>query len=1140
MNKQEYLLYLEKEIMAVLDDYHLNNYKKQIFAWKLNADFNRTYKESYLWNRSLFLSTNACILLKENQNKKLAINALKESAEILEYLSEISEDYDKHYLLVLSALCYDLAGYQANAYCLTNKLDEYKFNTDDAYINLVPDNFIVEQIRLVLLKKIPLANHLLDKLDQDDLGLTLFNNAIKKWYSYILNLDEADFLKELHNAYQFYLNTANTYISHLIFLLEARLLLFRERSIWDNLKQIDPISKNLHWQKYIKLLSHDIYDINRIKNIERRISKFEFWISQLRAVEKGFLDSENNYVIQMPTSAGKTFIAELSILNYLIKFPQKKCIYVAPFRALISEKENDISQYFSKLGFSVSAITGSYEIDEFQDVIIEETDVLIATPEKIDLLLRLNPDFFNNVSLIVIDEGQIIGDINQRASLLEFLIIRLRIKIQNLKTLFISAVMPPQNANEYALWLSGNESNVLRSLLFKDSNVNEEWEPTRKLIASFAWNGNRGRITFQNVITEDEKTRESQGAFIPSFLVAKEFGDECPKKGNKPETAAALAYKLSSEGNTLVFCAQVPRIKSVAKPLLRIIDIMKTKSIPSWFVEDKDKESYYYSNIWYGSNSYVTKAIKSGIGIHYGSMPEQVRSAVENDFRNGKLRVLLATNTVGQGINFPIKNLIFYSIIIGWDTKNNRPNYIQKRDFWNIVGRAGRAGEETEGKVIFVINSDNDSLLYNVYTNKENIEDANSLLYNVLDAMINSRINAEKFDEYIALLSEPYLLDLITEEIIGTEDEKIIEEMIDNSLFKIQIDKREIDIEPIRTSFKKIHKKFREQASQEQLEVYGKTGFSFTSSKIIDGFIEQNKDELEIIIKDDDYFQLLSLFLRLIEQNSFSELESYKLKKIDLAPSSCFDIIKLWIEGKDTRKLQGEWSKLNIDLEQLNIFISEALYYLYPWALTTFLTILSYKLRIEIKDFSEGIKNLTSFVKFGLNNSTACLARSLGIKGRNTSLLLSKKSNGLAGKEFIRWLANLIIEEINNFKISKFDKKNIQDISLKLTPNSFREVPSLFSFYIKGIYYDENRRRISKLIKIGDKLLCERDYKNKYDPYAIRILLDKNEVGYVPREFAKIVSSEIDLNRTSYDITVKKLEALKEYKRIYVEMIKRT
>ena len=92
-------------------------------------------------------------------------------------------------------------------------------------------------------------------------------------------------------------------------------------------------------------------------------------------------------------------------------------------------------------------LRGPYKRSEYQDVILSDSDLLIATPEKIDLLLRLNPEFFENVSFVVVDEGHIIGDISTRATLLEFLIIRLRIKIPALKTLFISAVMPPENAN---------------------------------------------------------------------------------------------------------------------------------------------------------------------------------------------------------------------------------------------------------------------------------------------------------------------------------------------------------------------------------------------------------------------------------------------------------------------------------------------------------------------------------------------------------------------------------------------------------------------------------------------------------------------------------------------------------------------
>ena len=54
--------------------------------------------------------------------------------------------------------------------------------------------------------------------------------------------------------------------------------------------------------------------------------------------------------------------------------------------------------------------------------------------------------------------------------------------------LFISAVMPPINANEYSSWLNnGDSDNVIRALLNKDSSPNEQWEPTLKLIGKFKW-----------------------------------------------------------------------------------------------------------------------------------------------------------------------------------------------------------------------------------------------------------------------------------------------------------------------------------------------------------------------------------------------------------------------------------------------------------------------------------------------------------------------------------------------------------------------------------------------------------------------------------------------------------------------------
>ncbi len=1134
MNKEEYITEIAVDIISLLDDYKLNNYKKQIFAWRLNATFNRTYDVTYLWNRALFLSTNACILLQNDSNEKLAMNSLKECAEIYEYLSElpdISEKYDQQYLLLLASLCYDLAGYQANAYCTANKIINYKLISKNENIKLEPDNIIIEQIRYILLKKIPLANYMLKQYEVNgNIGLKLFIDSISKWYKFILNLEKQEYLLGLHQAYKYYLSIANTHTSHLLLMLETRLMLFDKRSIWKNLSKDELILTNSFWKKYVKLLAQDLYSSNNLKSVENRHSKFEFWTSQLRALENGLINVDENFVVQMPTSAGKTFIAELLILKHLINHPEKKCIYIAPFRALTAEKEIEIGQYFTKLGYSVSSLTGSYEIDAFQDVILNESDVLIATPEKIDLLLRTNPDFFNDISFITVDEGHIVGDISSRSSLLEFLIIRLRIKIPSIRTLFISAVMPPVNATEYSLWLSGKEKNVLRSLQFSDSNVYEEWEPTRKLISSLNWVGDNANINFQNVITEDETTRVNKGAIVYSYLKNKEFDNKIPLKNNKIQTTSSLAYKMALEGNTLVFCAQPRQTKWISDPLLSIIKSLPENEMPTWFKINTDKESYYYSNIWYGENFYITNAIKFGIGIHFGDMPEQVRNSVENDFRNGNLRILLSSNTVGQGLNFPIKNLIFYSIQLG------QANYIDKRDFWNIIGRAGRAGKETEGKVIFIINTNIDRNLYNTFTNKANIEEANSFFYVILQAFLDGRINDITLNNYTSILSEPYLLDLITEEILETDFEDIVQKIIDNSLFKIQIDKRDIDIAPLKNSLKKIFINFKEHLSLDQINVYRKTGFSFNSNRIIDDFITLRLEELRTIIQNDEYLLIIEKFLELLNENIIEELKDSKLNRIVTKPSNYYVIIEKWIQGISIQELQIEWSRLDNNRENLNIFISKAFYYLYPWGLTTFLTILAYKLNISINELPEKIKNLSSFIKFGVNQSTACLACSLGIKSRQLSLLLYEESVFLTGKDFIRWLSNLSSEEIENYQISKFDKNNLHNVSLKLTPYHFRNVPNSFEFEIKGIYYEQSRRDISKRVVLGEVLDYERDKGNRIDPYAIMISKNNEMIGFIPKEYAKLITSEIDINETKYTIVVTEITEGDEYNKIRTEM----
>ncbi|XHR97420.1 DEAD/DEAH box helicase [Mucilaginibacter sp. UC70_90] len=923
MNAVEYFQGTEGELNRILEDPKFLNHRNQLAAWKLSTAFNRSYDEGYLWSRALFLSSNGCQILLHGNNPRLAINSLKESAVIYENFSYISENYDRDFALILSALCYDLAGYQANAVCLVKSTEEYQFKSNDENVYTGSDNYILRHIRQILLKNIVKAESMIDRQRETDLGLLLFNRAIKKWYKHVLQGVETDFLDDLDKVYQFYLNAFNIPVSQLLFLLRTRIGLYLDRSVWRNLNDIGHIKGNAIWNKYIRLLANDVYDGQGIKSIDKRRSKFELWTSQLRAVQKGILGTDESFIIQMPTSAGKTFIAELAILNALTRFPGQKCLYISPFRALTNEKEAELSDHLSKLGYSISEISGNYEIDEFQDITLADTDVLIATPEKIDLLLRLNPGYFAAVSLVVVDEGHILGDISPRSSLLEFLIIRLRMKIAGLKILFISAVMPPPNADQYAIWLSGNAANVVRSSLFPDSPPAEEWEPTRKLLGKFTWEGNRGQILYKNRSIQDERTRAIIPLYISAIIRKRLYANTFPNGDNKAQTSAALAYRLSMEGNTLVFCAQVRETERVGEALLLLLDLLSNnnEAVPEWFHLNRDRESYFYARKWYSGDSYIPRCLSYGIGVHFGDLPESVRRSVEEDFLRGNLKVLISTNTIGQGLNFPIKNLIIHSTIMN-AAAGNLDN-VEVRDFWNIIGRAGRAGMETEGQIIYNVKSIRDASEYERYTNKANIPSANSILFNVLEAMLAHRISDSLFESYIKILAEPYLLNLITEETIGTDDEEVINAILDNSLFKIQCLQQQWDIEPIKASFRRVFRTIKETAGINQIKVYAETGLCLKSNQDIENYIETNREIIEAILAEDAYIALLELIFEMFDTLKIPEMESHKFTRIGAKFIDFLPVTKAWIAGADIDVIQLEWGNLHANKTFFNLLVAE-------------------------------------------------------------------------------------------------------------------------------------------------------------------------------------------------------------------------
>jgi helicase len=1135
MTEDEFVAETARELENLQQASKYINHRNQVIAWKLSAEFLRSYDEHYLWSRALFLSTGACMIFQSNT--KLSIRSLREAAVLYENLSDISEHYDRQYCRILSALCYDISGYQANAVCMIRGQEMYTFSSGYG-IELRADNYILSHIQRILLKHIPLARTEINRELDIDPGIRLLNNFFEQWYTFILTGNRGNYEESIEESYNYYLDRCNIPISGLLFLLKTRVKLFDERSIWNTLNAVEQISTDLIWNKYIKLLGNDIYSGNRIKETRNRFSKFEFWTSQLRAVQKGILSLETSFVVQMPTSAGKTFIAELAILNALVKNPGSKCLYISPFRALTHEKENELSHNLSKLGYSVSAMSGTYEIDEYQDLILSETDVLIATPEKIDLLFRVSPDYFNAISLVVVDEGHIVGDVNSRSTLMEFLIIRLRRLKPNLKTFFISAVMPPLNANQYSKWLSGDPNNVVRSLTHEDSGSEDQWEPTRKLIGSFTWQGQNGIIAFKNLSTENEETRVVTPAFVPGIIKKKQFAGIYPDGLNKAQTSAALAYRLSQEGNTLVFCAQPRETERVGLALLNILFALSETEevIPEQFNDNTETQSYFFALKWFGPDSYITRCIKKGIGVHFGDLPEAVRRSVEEDFVNGKFKVLISTNTIGQGLNFPIKNLIFHSTIL--TSGPSGTVYVSVRDFWNIIGRAGRAGVETEGQIVFVIKSAVDRSSYERYTEKVNIEPGESMFFKLLKMLYANRISQNTLENYLALISEPYLLNIIAEETVEQDTEDIITSIIGQSLFNVQIQDSGLNAMPLRTAFRKSIDKIRETLAPETISVFGQTGFCMVSNQNLLTFVEARLEEISTIVAQDQALPLIKLMYDFLSEHPVVEIHAEKMLRLGVPYTDLFEVSALWIVGTEIDELQQEWRKVNEDVTKLNLLISEGFYYRLPWLINSMLTIICFRMELNREDLPENLQSLTSFIKYGLNDPGACLLRSMGVKNRDVALTLSQSSGNLKGKPLMVWTANLNMEDLQPLNLNLFDQININNISLRLAPSRLVQIPESFEFYIKGITYLQESMDVSLTIFPWDDLRYAREPLNAYDPYAIAVYYQEVKLGYVPRETAKPLSVELDINMTEYQIQIVEINPNETHADIKILMTK--
>ena len=1103
-----------------------------------------TYSPTQLVRRTTAILQRAMRLAEHQPLDSDTSRGLRYAAEVFEYLADLNEGPGRATSLLLSAALFQLAGYAANSLCISRGIAltplptsltfdmggklldrglclvlQRRFvrllrdardanaryqSSEDAFIELLRSHDAAPEAAVTL----PVAN------------LTAI--ALEHLSSHVLvGLPIAPFIETTKNLRDVLLATGD---AELLLKTDAIAAIGRrvaETSVWTELA--DRVTHDGVWRRYAMLSSR-----GRGTSVLDARSATELWESQLAALRSGLLSSKNKgLAVRMPTSAGKTRIAELAILDTLSEERRRQVVYVAPFNALADEIEASMSSLFSDLGFRVSTVLGNYEIDELEEALVSSSDLLITTPEKLTLLLRFRPDHFRSVGLIVLDEGHII-DSKGRGIGYELLLTRLRQTMpDDSRVLFLSAVISNENAADFAEWLCSDREAVAAT----------DWRPARRLVGIY--NADSNRIDYP---LEDTPTGGFQQPFVLRVIEKKQYRDFTPKQRrekqvqfpgtSKGDITAELALRFSTEGPVIVFTTQPRWAESCARAISRALQLRRQtegEDIPDTFREVVDRgyppSALAVAESWLGPETAVATALRDGIGIHHGGLPEAVRRAVENDFRAGLLPVVVATGTLAQGVNLPVKTVLIHTLHqYDEDADEDGDQRVSLLDFWNTAGRAGRAGAETEGHIIVVALNNWEARRAQQYLSAQQ-PPVRGQLYALLESLLAERLTNEDFRAQL----DSDLLSTLVEEAVGTDAETRFSSLIGGSFVSIQARNSGRNITRlVQTGLGAIEEIRQEVTETPRLKTYALTGLDVATCKKIE----------ERILGDADRVRHLLTGSGVLPQDIISAVHSSIADLRTFAPRSDFvgdidELIEDWIGQKSMRDIVSDHLPADADVNRFQRdLIADYFGYKLPWGIASFIGIADNALQLN-QEISTNVQWLAPMVRYGVATREAAWAMTVGCPTRELSTRIADAFSEYRPtgtyQNFTHWFSSLTSEDfILLMRATPDEARLLVPRAAALIPDGrqvaehLRSNSSNFTAEILGLQYVNRAARLPA-VNTGDVATLERDYGNPYDANAITVVHAAGELGFVPRHVARLIAPQMDVG-SAFHAAIKTIE----------------
>ncbi|KAF6148789.1 hypothetical protein GIB67_038122 [Kingdonia uniflora] len=372
------------------------------------------------------------------------------------------------------------------------------------------------------------------------------------------------------------------------------------------------------------------------------------------------INKADNILLCAPTGAGKTNVAMLTIIREIqlsrVHGTDFKIVYVAPMKALVAEIVGNLSVRLEKYDVQVKELSGDQTLTRQQ---IEETQIIVTTPEKWDIITRKSGDrtYTQLVKLLIIDEIHLLHD--NRGPVLESIVAR--------------TIRQLESTKEY-IRLVGLSATL----------------PNYKDVANFLRVGKEGLFFFDN-------------SYRPCPLHQQYIGITVKKPLQRFQLMNDICYEkvLAGAGKHQVLIFVHSR-KETAKTARAIRDTAMVNDTISRFLKaDSASREILQTETAHIKNNDLKDLLPYGFAIHHAGMARADRKLVEDLFADGHVQVLVSTATLAWGVNLPAHTVIIKGTQI-YNPDKGAWTELSPLDVMQMLGRAGRPQFDRTGEGIIL------------------------------------------------------------------------------------------------------------------------------------------------------------------------------------------------------------------------------------------------------------------------------------------------------------------------------------------------------------------------------------------------------------------------------------------------------